>query len=352
MLDVDLASSLLSAIRPGTHVLFVGDPYQLPPVGHGCPLRDLISAGIPAAELTEIKRNSGLITTGCRSIKNGRPPATCQRLAADQGDNLKLWPAASTGDAIHGVGQLLDALRAKPGVDVIWDCCILTPRNEGGPLGRKPLNDWLQQKLNPPRPEDHKAGQDVWRLRDKVICLKNGQYDGYKFDPGRPVHLVSSWHSEAIPGQQQDLEYVANGELGRVLAVDPNGANVILRFDQPTRYLRVPAPKRIQHDDGSESAREEGFALGYAITGHKSQGSEWPYVIVILDPGADRVASREWIYTAISRARTWCVMIGDESTLSRQIRRAELPGRKTLLRELILEEQLCKTEKYRPDQRT
>ena len=254
MLDLDRARSLFAAILPGTHVLLVGDPYQLPPVGHGCPLRDCMAAGIPTAELTEISRNSGLITAGCKQIKDGLTPATCQRLDVDRGENLRLIQASSTDEAIQALGQILDALRSKPGVDVIWDVAILTPRNEGGPLGRKPLNDWLQMVLNPARPEDYKAGQDVWRLRDKVICLKNGKYDGYCFNPGLPPQLISSWYSQKENGQVDGREFVANGELGRVLAVDPAGASVILRFDGPTRYIKIAVPKRVQHVDGSESA--------------------------------------------------------------------------------------------------
>jgi len=338
MLDVDLASALFAAIRPETHVLLIGDPYQLPPVGHGAPLRDLLCVAHSRAELSEIKRNSGLITTGCREIKDGRMPTFCTRLNVDAGDNLRILPAANAHEQLSAVRSVLEALRAKPNFDVIWDVAILTPTNERGLVSRKPLNDYLQQLLNPPRPEDPHAGQDVWRLRDKVICLKNSVHEPVNFYPGRPVHQYSSW-GDFSPSCQADRQvFVANGELGRVLAVDAEKADVVLKFDSPTRYIRVRAPKRVQHDDGSDSAREEGFALGYAMTGHKSQGSEWPYVIVILDPAEDRVASREWIYTAISRASTACLLIGTEDTLQRQLRRAELPGRKTLLKELIKRE--------------
>lgn len=338
MLDVDLGSALFGAIKPGTHVLIIGDPHQLPPVGHGCPLRDLISARVPRADLIEIKRNSGLITTGCRQIRDGLAPATCQRLAVESGDNLRLIHCATEADQLAAVRQILEALRAKPVLDVIWDVAVLTPRNDSGRVSRKPLNDYLQALLNPVRDTDPKAGQDVWRLRDKVICLKNGMYDACRFVATMPIHLCTSWVAAEDQAGEGRQAFVANGELGRVVAVDLAKADVVLRYDGPTRYVRVRAPKRVQHDDGTDSAREEGFALGYAITGHKSQGSEWPYVLVMLDPGADRVASREWLYTAISRASKACLLIGTEDTMRRQLRRAELPGRKTLLVELIRKE--------------
>ena len=342
MLDTDLASALFRSIRPGTHVLLVGDPYQLPPVGHGSPLRDLLAAGLPAAELTEIKRNSGLITTGCRAIKGGRAPAVCARLNVEAGDNLRLIACRTDHEQRDAISQVLRGLRDRPGTDPIWDVAILTPTNDSSAVARKPLNDYLRELLNPARETDPKAGQDSWRLRDKVICLQNGFYDAVAFDPGLPIHLVSSWHDADQDGDADGRYFAANGELGRVIAIDPVKPDVVLRFDAPTRYILVAAPKRVQHDDGTDSAREDGFALCYAMTGHKSQGSEWTWVIVVLDPAGDRVSSREWLYTAISRASRACILVGTEDTLRRQLRRAELPGRKTLLRELILEALVAK----------
>jgi exodeoxyribonuclease V alpha subunit len=338
MLDTDLAHSLFAAIRPGAHVLLIGDPYQLPPVGHGAPLRDLLSSQVPNANLTEIKRNSGLITTGCQLVKDGRVPEFADRLDVDAGKNLRLLHCPGEADQLQAVRSVLEALRGKPGLDVVWDTVVLTPCNDKGRVSRKPLNLYLQQLLNPPLPTDQRAGQDVWRLRDKVICLKNGWHLRQEFDAGRDICRCSSWHAAGDGSSESDYAYVANGELGAVVAVDGVKPDCILRYDAPRRFISVKAPKPVKHDDGSESAREEGFALGYAITGHKSQGSEWPYVIVMLDPAGDRVASREWIYTAISRASRACLLVGTEDTLRRQLRRAELPGRKTLLVELIKKE--------------
>jgi exodeoxyribonuclease V alpha subunit len=88
MLDVDLAAALVAALAPGTHLLLVGDPYQLPPVGHGAPLRDLLAAGLPAGELTEIRRNSGMIVEACRDIKNGYRYKTCDKFD-DAGNNFR-----------------------------------------------------------------------------------------------------------------------------------------------------------------------------------------------------------------------------------------------------------------------
>ena len=338
MLDVPLAAAVIGAVKPGAHLLWVGDPYQLPPIGHGAPLRDLIAAGIARAHLTEVKRNSGAITTACKEIVASKYPTLPPALDIDWGCNVRLVHAPTPIEQRDAVRQVLDGIRAKGGFDVIWDVALLTPKNDADLVGRKPLNDYLRPLLNPALSSDAASSQDDWRLRDKVICLKNSWERRQVFHAKLDICRVSSWAQAGDGGQESDFVRVANGELGRVVAVDEVKRDTILRFDAPTRYVRVKAPTRIEHDDGTDSAREEGWSLGYAMTGHKSQGSEWPYVIVILDAGGDRVASREWIYTAISRASRACLLIGTEETLRRQLRRVELPGRKTLLVELVKKE--------------
>jgi len=338
MLSTSLAAAVLRAVRPGSHLLLVGDQHQLPPVGHGAPLRDFLRAGVPVAQLTEVKRNGGMITEGCRLIKDGRMPPLASRLNVDVGDNVRLIHCASDVDQLDALRQVLDALRSKAGIDPIWDVAVLTPRNDAPRVGRKALNDYMRELLNPLRANDRKAAQDVWRLRDKVICLKNSWHAPQGFVATADITHAGNWHdSPAQPGPD-DLVFVANGELGCVVANSDANTDCILRFEEPRRYLRVRAPKRVEHDDGTDSAREEGWALGYAMSGHKSQGSQWRYVIMILDSGGDRVASREWIYTVWSRPEVALFLLGSEATLARQIRRAELPGRKTLLVELISRE--------------
>ena len=120
---------------------------------------------------------------------------------------------------------------------------------------------------------------------------------------------------------------VFNGDIGTVERIYPEQRALSVLFDE----------RSVRYEWNSMDELEP----AYACSIHKSQGSEWPYVIVVLDPGADRVASREWIYTAISRASRACFLVGTEETLRRQLRRAELPGRKTLLVELIGRELQC-----------
>ena len=243
----------------------------------------LIAAGIPRAELTEVKRNSGAITTACKQINAGEFPTLPPALDLDWGCNVRLVHSPDPGNQCQTLWTIIQSIRDKGGHDPVWDVAILTPKNDADLIGRRPLNDFLRPLLNPPLPTDRTAGQDEWRLREKIICLKNTWEKLQIFTAGADVTRVSSWSPAGDGSQQKHFARVANGELGRVVAVDEVHRDCILRFDQPTRWVRVQAPKRIEHDDGTDSAREDGWALGYAVTGHKSQGSEWPYVIVILD---------------------------------------------------------------------
>ena len=306
MLDADLAASLLSACGPGTHVLLVGDPYQLPPVGHGAPLRDLIAAGAPRGHLSEIQRNAGLIVRACASIKDGKHFETCDRFDPAAGLNLKHIEAAEPAEQLLEL-EKVHAAFSRSGRFVGFDCQVIVPTNKSGDLGRHEVNRHLQALLNP---GGVSAPPNPFRVSDKIICLKNG------------------WH----PQELTNLEaYVANGEIGQVVAVHPRVTHA--RFSSPHRVIRIPMGKPKEDDQDGEGGAGCDFDLGYAITCHKSQGSEWPCVIILADPspGARRVCSREWIYTAISRASQLCITIGREGVLQQMTARVSLEKRKTFL---------------------
>jgi hypothetical protein len=138
--------------------------------------------------------------------------------------------------------------------------------------------------------------------------------------------------------------FVANGDQGRVVAAEPS--QMIVEFMDPTRLVRILLKATREEKQEAAAAAEvrgggnkdggaEDFALAYAITGHKSQGSEWPCVIVMVDEAAGFVCSREWLYTAISRARTLCLLIGKRGVVERQRKRVSLVRRKTFLKELL-----------------
>lgn len=331
MVDTDLAASLLDAVGPQTHVLWVGDPYQLPPVGHGAPLRDMIAAGVPNGHLTEIQRNAGLIVKACAAIKEGNPFETCTAYDPAAGQNLRHIETATPEEQLSVLMGLLTKLADnKHGWDLMWDVQVLIAVNEKGELARKPINRLLQNHLNAsgcPH-SDHQ-----FRVGDKIICLRN------------------HW---ALNGEDPETDplYVANGEIGEVIDV-AQPRKILARFGQPDRFILIPTGKKQRaadsgsdwsgnpitdgDDPDADNSSVKDFDLAYAITCHKSQGSEWPVVIVMLDSssGARRVCSREWIYTAASRARDLCITVGRLSVAYQMAKRPTLERRKTFLAELI-----------------
>ncbi len=315
MLDTSLASSLLRAMAEGTHLLLIGDPYQLPPVGHGAPLRDMMAGGVPTARLTEVRRNAGAIVEACRQIKDGLPFKVPLVLYQREPES-NLWhrPAETADRVLGGVSAAIVQYYAGDNWSVhgqIRDCQVIVATNKG-PLGRHEVNRHLQNFLNP---NGYNVPGNPYRENDKIICLRNGWY--------RATNDSYGENGEA---------YVANGEQGRVISVDDRRSVAV--FDTERRWIVIPnAKRRPQEDEAEEDSEGENFGLGYAITGHKSQGSEWPLVCVIIDPspGARMVCSREWLYTAISRASGLCVLVGREGVAQMMVRRPSLEKRRTFL---------------------
>lgn len=333
MIDTNLMASLLSARGRGAHFLFIGDPNQLAPVGHGAPLRDMITVGAPTGTLTKIERNDGLIVRACGDIRDNRrfKPAVKPNLEAAFKENLVLihrdTPEMQIDALTKLMGQFLDGKKHDP----IWDVQILVAVNKKSQLGRKPLNEKLQDLLNP---EGERVKGNPFRVGDKIINSKNG--------------WLSSRIEFAEGANEQGKVYVANGEQAEVLAVEPN--RTIAKLEAPYREVIIPRGNR--SDEETEAAKSGGddsedtstgtgcdWELGYAISVHKSQGSEWKFVIVMLDTynGAKMVQSRQWLYTAISRAKKLCFLVGEQKTADDACRRDGLFNRKTFLVERIRE---------------
>lgn len=340
MIDATLFASLLAACGKGSHLLLVGDPNQLPPVGHGAPLRDLIAAGLPCGELTEIQRNAGTIVRACAQIRQGQAFESdlYLDLDAEPPHNLKVLPACTTPAAMAQLFHVFDAARGQ-GLNPIWDCQVLCAVNARSPLSRRKLNEVLQSRLNP----HGKGGGGPFRVGDKIVNTKNGFFTADATDP------------QESPRADGKL-FVANGELACVESVEGN--TFVARLANPTRVIKVFRGKQSDNGDGAadgagdvdpadakklaDAAPRTGctWDLGYALSTHKSQGSEWPIVAVMIDeyPGAKMVCSRQWIYTAISRAKRACLLIGNKATALGFCRRDALWQRKTFLAERIAEE--------------
>lgn len=336
MVDTQLMADALAAVPPGANVLIVGDPYQLPPVGHGAPLRDLIASGVcPVGLLTEIKRNSGAIVNACRAIKDGEVWESVDMIDEAAGLNLKHIETGTEEEQQQWVIQLLSACGAR-GYNSTWDVQVLCATNERGRVSRKDLNVMIQAFLNPIVTEIPESERNpMFRVGDKVICLKNCI-----------AHLLYFLGGDRNPGAISSYQktpetiFVANGDMGRVEAVSQTEA--VVRFFSPERLIKVATKRRKPtSEDNPDAVDQSGdnvdFDLAYAVTTHKSQGSEWPVVIVIVDENGGAVANREWVYTAISRASKLCFTVGRMATAIKQSRRVGLQKRKTFLKELLTE---------------
>ncbi len=321
MLDTTLLSNIFRARAIGTHVLLVGDVNQLPPVGHGAPLRDMIAAGLPYGELREIKRNSGGIVEACAAIRDSK--------RWEAGDNLVVDQQASPPQQVEAMLRQLESAK-EAGLDPVWECQVVCAVNAKSKLSRKDLNKVLQEELN----KSEKVPGSPFRVGDKVVNLKNG------FFPAVDVDDLD----DEVQTNDRDECYVANGELARVVSVEEK--MIVARLSNPNRTIKIPRGKSNDADDsqdGGDGANSDktstgcSWDLGYCLSVHKSQGSEWKWVLVMIDdyPGAKMVCSREWLYTSISRAREKCVLIGKKSVADGFCRRVAIKKRKTFLKELI-----------------
>lgn len=322
MIDVSLMAAFLRAQTLDTHVLFVGDVQQLPPVGHGAPLRDLISAGCPYGELKEIRRNAGEIVQVCAKIRDEEKFAFPRHLDIDMGINL-VFQDAGGQDSLERILRDIKAVRDGGLADPVWETQVICAVNEKSPLSRVELNTVLQAELN----GMNRSKTKFW-VGDKIVCLKNSFLPAVEdaldeFDAEGEEGLIR----ENEESGQPEL-YVANGEIGRVLEEFPN--KTIAEFFNPKRVVLIPR---------GEGAEQPKIDLAYAISCHKSQGSEWPVVIVAIDEyyGARMVCDRSWIYTAISRAKKACLLVGLEETARGMIQRKKIVQRKTFLVERLTE---------------
>src|SRR5690606_30745802 len=271
MIDVPLAHHLVRAIAPGTRLILVGDVDQLPPVGPGYPLRDIIDSGVvPVARLTRIFRQAqqSLIVSNAHRILQGG------ELALNRSDgDFFLIEKEDPEEVAETVRDL--AMRRVPGFikgDPIEDVQVLSPMRRSV-TGVDHLNELLQASLNPPsdgKPE-LPVGAGLLRVGDKVMQTRNN-YE----------------------------KAVFNGDIGRVEKIDQENGVVSVRFPQPE------GPQVVQY----EISEADELALAYCITVHKSQGSEYPAVVLPLTTQHYVMLQRNLVYTAVTRARRLVVIVG------------------------------------------
>jgi len=290
MLDLLLTNNLLKAVQPGTRVLFVGDVDQLPSVGAGDVLRDLIDSSIvPVTRLNTIFRQAAhsKIITNAHLINQGKFPDFPK--GKSEGDFF-LFPAEDATAAADWIIQIVtERIPQKFGFDAIHDIQVMAPIYRG-PAGVISLNDRLQEKLNPPvnsKPERRLFGT-VFRLGDKVMQTQNN-YD----------------------------KDVYNGDIGFIQSMDLIEQNLTVNFDGRTVNF-----------DWSEADQ---LNLAYVISVHKAQGSEFPAVVMPIVTQHYTMLQRNLLYTAITRARKLCVLAGSRRAISMAVRNNKVANRFTAL---------------------
>lgn len=287
MLDVELAEALLSACPDGAHLVIVGDPAQLPSIGPGRVLGDLIDSGVaPTTQLTTLYRQAegGAIALLATAVRGG------ELARVDSPDReVVIVPARGSGEAATRVAQLVtDSIPRALGI-ASSGIQVVTPVHRG-PAGTQALNAVLKAALNP---GDGKR----------------------RFDPGDRV-VATANHPEVEPNG------FANGEVGTVSAV-VDGA-VTIDFDSGPSTVRGKALVDITH--------------GWAITVHRAQGSEFPAVVVVIPPEAGTMLSRPLVYTALTRAqRHLSIVHAAGPALARAVRSIGERPRRTRLRDLLRE---------------
>ncbi|WP_327132165.1 ATP-dependent RecD-like DNA helicase [Streptomyces sp. NBC_01343] len=281
MLDLLLANKLVKAVAPGAHLLLVGDVDQLPSVGAGEVLRDLLAEGgpVPAVRLTRIFRQaqqSGVVTNAHR-INTGVPPIT------DGLPDFFLFPEEDTEEAGRlAVDVAARRIPARFGLDPRRDIQVLAPMHRG-PAGAGNLNGLLQQAITPARPDlpEKRFGGRVFRVGDKVTQIRNN------YDKG--------------------ANGVFNGTVGVVTALDVDEQRLTVRTEE-------------DEEVGYEFTELDELAHAYAVTIHRSQGSEYPAVVIPVTTGAWMMLQRNLLYTAVTRAKKLVVLVGSRKALGQAVR--------------------------------
>lgn len=310
MVDLPLMHALLLAVPEGTRLVLVGDDNQLPSVGPGSVLKDIIaSGGFPVVTLTRIFRQAGEsdIVMNAHKINKGQP------VLLDNKSRDFFFLKRQEADVIISVvitliqKKLPKYVHASPA-----DIQVMTPTRKGL-LGVERLNMILQKYLNPPAPDkaEKEYGQRLFRTGDKVMQIKNN----YQLE----------WEICTKYGLAVDKGTgIFNGDMGIVTEINTYNDTLEVEYDEKRRVVY-----------SSELLDE--LDLAYAITVHKSQGSEYPAVIIPLLRGPRMLYNRNLLYTAVTRAKKCLTIVGSDSTFQEMIQNENQQNRYTSLAERIRE---------------
>ena len=295
MVDLTLMDHLLRAVEPHTHLILVGDVDQLPSVGPGSVLKDFIdSNAVPVAVLKRIFRQDrqSLIVVNAHRILHGQ---NLEFADARERRDFDFMARESEDEILETIKELLREripawLRLRPD-EIVQSVQLLTPMHRGM-LGTIQLNRELQSLLNPIGAGLERGGTTL-RVRDKVMQLRNN------YDKG-----------------------VFNGDLGRIVSIDRDDGKIQVDFDD----------KRVAY----EADEWDEISLAYATSIHKSQGSEYPVVILPLHTSHYMMLYRSILYTAVTRGKSLVIVVGSRKALGMAIRNVRVENRNTGLKEKLL----------------
>jgi exodeoxyribonuclease V alpha subunit len=295
MVDVVLMNRLLQAVPAWACLVLVGDVDQLPSVGPGTVLADVIASGaVPVVRLTEIFRQAGqsYIVRAAHAVHQGELPESAP---AGQGDFYFIEADAPEMIVERILTLVRERIPARFGLDSLRDVQILAPMNRSD-LGARALNVRLQEVLNPPRP-----GPAVERF-------------GWTFRVGdKVIQTANDYQKE-----------VFNGDIGRVAAIDEAERELTVDYDgRPVAY---------------DFGELDELALAYALSTHKSQGSEYPAVVIPLHMQHFMMLQRNLLYTAITRGKKLVVLVGSRKALATAVERQDTNRRYTALARRLAEE--------------
>ncbi len=295
MVDILLFYHLLKALPPDAHLLLVGDADQLPPVGPGNVLRDLLrSETIPTVRLTELFRQAqqSQIVVNAHRINAGQMPSLQREQKTD-------FYFVSEDNPVRAQRLVLDFVQNRIpkhyGLNPMTDIQVLTPMYRG-PLGVNSLNEELQARLNPNASATIEWGGRVFRVGDKVMQQRN-DYD----------------------------KDVFNGDVGWIRAINRENSTIKVEF------LEEAGPLIVSY----EFHELDELTLAYAVTVHKSQGSEYPAIVLPLTREHYMLLQRNLLYTAITRAKRLCILIGQPRALEVAVRNNRVTQRNTGLAERL-----------------
>ena len=290
MVDVPLMRALLRALPEQAALLLVGDVDQLPSVGPGQVLADIIASGaVPVVRLTEIFRQAATsqIITNAHRINEGVMPD----LAPIEGGDFYFVDAIDAEDAVRKLLSIVQRIAKRFAIDPIRDIQVLCPMNRGG-LGARSLNIELQNTLNPP------GEARIERF-------------GWTFCPGDKVMQVENDYDKEV----------YNGDLGIVSRIDTEESQLTVQFDG--------------RDITYDFAELDELVLAYATTIHKSQGSEYPAVVIPLSTQHYPMLQRNLVYTGVTRGKRLVVLLGQRKALAIAVKGARTRRRWSKLGEWL-----------------